>query len=160
MITSKNNGAIPQQAWIQWSGRRERTIEAQAERYGLPLADDSIELRLLVPRAHDLLDRNAEHLAGDVGGDPLLVGGDSPALERYRAARAESLRLDRRLREEDLLDRRRAHERLGQAAGILRGAAETLQRQYGPEAHAVLAEALDDAVAEVQRRIPEETKGV
>jgi len=84
---------------------------------------------------------------------PLLVGGDSPALERYRAARAELLKLDRRLREEDLLDRGRVHDRLGQAAGILRGAAETLQRQYGPEAHAVFAKALDDAVAELKRRI-------
>jgi hypothetical protein len=44
-----------------------------------------------------------------------------------------------------------ARQALGRVAVILRGAGDTLQRQFGPAAVEILYEALDDAVREIDR---------
>lgn len=82
--------------------------------------------------------------------DPLLAADtDSPALERYREERSQLARLDRLEREKTLLPRGDVHDGLSRLAHILRQAGETLQRQFGAEAAAVLNEALDDAGREI-----------
>jgi hypothetical protein len=78
-------------------------------------------------------------------------GGSSPALERYREERAALARLDRLEREGQLLPRDQAKESLGRIAGILRGAGDALQRQFGPAAVEILYEALTDAQREMDR---------
>ena len=55
------------------------------------------------------------------------------------------------MRHKVLLPRDEAREALGRIAAILRGAGETLQRQFGSEAAGVLIEAMDDAQREIDR---------
>jgi hypothetical protein len=102
---------------------------------------------------HDFLADNASKLARDE--DPLMQGGGSPALEKYREERAALARLDRLEREGTLVPRERIRQSLGRIAAILRGAGDTLQRQYGVEALEILFEALDDAEREVERSFGE-----
>ena len=64
-------------------------------------------------------------------------------------------RMDRRERERQLLPRDEAREALGRIAAIIRGAGETLQRQFGSEAAGVLFEAMDDAEREIERSFGE-----
>lgn len=88
--------------------------------------------------------------SGD-NGDPLLVADApaSPALERYREARADLAALELAERQRDLLPRQTVHEVFGRIASRLRDAGEQLGREHGSEAHEVLSEALDDAEREV-----------
>ena len=75
----------------------------------------------------------------------------SPALERYRAARADHAELDLEQRRGDLVDRREFQALLLRTSHILRGLGESLQRQYGPDAQGLLDESIDDVEREVQR---------
>ena len=49
------------------------------------------------------------------------------------------------------MPRDEVRQALGRVAAILRGAGDTLQRQYGTPALEVLFEALDDAEREIER---------
>lgn len=71
--------------------------------------------------------------------------GDSPWLERYREARThrENLKLEEERR--SLIPRELVHETLQQMASIIRGAGETLQRQFGEGAYSLLEARLDEA---------------
>lgn len=77
-------------------------------------------------------------------GEPMLAGGDSPALERFRLARARIAELDLQERQGSLIPRDKVHDGLGRLATIIRGAGESLQRQFGREAQDILDEALAD----------------
>ncbi|HEX8553254.1 MAG TPA: hypothetical protein VF695_00980 [Sphingomonas sp.] len=132
-------------------------LHEQAERYGLPIGGPTIDLPKLARRLHDFLAENAAQLAKEP--DELMVGGSSPALERYREERAALARLDRldRLeRENVLLPRDQVREALGRIAAVLRAAGESLQRQYGGGAAELLHEAIDDAEREMKRTFGEE----
>lgn len=142
--------AIPKGDWSAMSGRQIRTINEQAERYGLPLLGRTIDLRDFVRAFHDFLADNKYKLAR--GGDPaangdqmLYADATSPALERYRDERAKLAKLERLQREGTLIDRAQIHEALGRIASIIRAAGETLDRNFGADAHSLLDDALDDA---------------
>ncbi len=138
---------IPQKHWRQMSGRQTKVINEQAIRYGIPFGGARIDLPAVVKSLHDFLAENAQRLAREE--DELLQGGSSPALERYREERALLARLDRLERQQRLLPRDEVREALGRIAGILRGAGDTLAREFGTAAAEVLHEALDDAQREI-----------
>ena len=144
---------IPQVDWIKMSGGRHwKTLREQARRYGIPFADTPIDLPAVVVALHDFLATNAFRLAGENGEDALLGGANSPALERYREARAKLAELDLQEREKDLLPAAEVHEMLVRLSTLLRNAGETLQRQYGPDAVAIYDGALDDFNVLLDRR--------
>jgi hypothetical protein len=142
-------GSIPQKHWKQMSGRQAKVLIEQAERYGLPFGGPTVSLPALARALHDFLADNATKLAQD--DDPLLQGGGSPALERYREERAALARLDRLEREGSLIPRDTARAALARIAAILRGAGDALGRQFGSAATDLLYEALDDAGREIER---------
>jgi hypothetical protein len=146
-------GAIPQKHWRQMSGRQTKVLNEQADRYHIPFGGPTINLPAVVRAVHDFLADNAQKLARD--DDPLMQGSGSPALERYREERAIMARLDRLEREQALIPRDVVRESLGRIAAMLRGAGDTLQRQFGPAAIEILHEALDDAQREVDRSFGE-----
>jgi len=141
--------AVPQKHWRQMSGRQTKVLNEQAQRYGIPFGGPAINLPAVVRAFHDFLADNAQKLARDE--DPLMQGTGSPALERYREERAAMARLDRLEREQQLVPRDAARESLGRIAAILRGAGDTLQREFGLAAVEVLYEALDDSQREIDR---------
>jgi hypothetical protein len=141
--------SIPQKHWRQMSGRQTKVLHEQASRYGIPFGGPVVNLPAVAKAIHDFLADNAIKLAKE--DDPLLQGGASPALERYREERALLARLDRLERENQLLPRSQVREALGRIAVILRGAGDALGRQFGPAATELLHEALDDAAGEIDR---------
>ncbi len=142
-------GSIPKKHWRQMSGRQTKVLNEQADRYGIPFGGPSISLPAVVRALHDFLADNAQKLARE--DDPLMQGTGSPALERYREERALMARLDRLEREQKLIPRDVTRESLGRIAAILRGAGDSLQRQFGPAAVEILYEAVDDAQREIKR---------
>lgn len=141
--------SIPQKHWRRMSGRQTKVINEQAQRYGLPFGGPVISLPELARALHDFLAENAVKLARD--DDALMSGPASPALERYRAARAALAELELGQREGQLLPRDETHLAMARIAAILRSAGETLGRQFGSEAREILDEAMDDAEAEIAR---------
>lgn len=145
--------SIPQKHWREMSGRQSKVINEQALRYGLPFGGATVSLPAVVRALHDFLADNAQKLAED--DDQLMQGTGSPALERYREERAALARLDRLEREGQLLPRDEVRLALGRIAAIVRGAGDTLQRQFGQAAADILLEALEDASREIDRSFTE-----
>lgn len=141
--------SIPQKHWREMSGRQTKVLQEQAERYGIPFSERTINLPNVVRALHDFFRRNAQKLAEP--DDALMAGESTPALERYREERAALARLDRLERERVLVNRQAIREGMGRISAVLRTAGDTLQRQFGPEALEILNEALAEAEREMLR---------
>ncbi len=76
-------------------------------------------------------------------GDPLLEVGDSPALERYRLAKAMTAELDLAERKGELIDVAKCNAVLHRWGSILRRAGDRLNR-ISAESGSVLGEAIDE----------------
>ena len=139
---------VPKKHFVEMAGRQVKILNEQARRYGLACGGRTVSLPEYVLSVHDWFAANAHRLARD---DPTANGRETPDQRRHRAAAADLLELQVAERRGQLLPRDRAHEMLGQIAIILRAAGESLRRQFGREAHAVLTEALDDAEREIER---------
>ena len=85
-----------------------------------------------------------------------LVKG-SPAAERYRSLKADMAELDRDRMRGELLPRAETRVALSQIAAVIRLAGERLEREHGPDARAVLDEALDEAEAGIVAAFGAET---
>ena len=84
--------------------------------------------------------------------DLMAAGGDSPALERYRLARAKHAEMDLEERHHALIPREKVRNGLGRFASILRQLGERLGRRYGPSA----AQSVNDALDDCQRVVDDE----
>ena len=135
--------AIPQKFLRALCGRQTKQINEQADRYGAPIGGPEFDLAAFFRWFFAFLAENARKLAIVPGDDP-MSGPSTPALERWRIAKAILAELTVDQRKENLLARAKVHEGLARFAGILRAAGEALGRQYGSDAQAVLDEALDD----------------
>jgi phage terminase Nu1 subunit (DNA packaging protein) len=135
---------IPRRFYNKLSGRQNNTLQQQADRYGLPLRGERLNLQAICTAFHDLLRDNAHRLAAETGsGDGDMSGPSSKALERYRDERARMVKLQREAYEGTLIQREDVRAGFGMLAERLRQAGEVLQRQY-PGAEEILNEALED----------------
>lgn len=97
------------------------------------------------------VERQLRRATTQAGGDPDMVGGDSPALERYRAAKADLAELDRDERRMKLIPRDQAEESARMRAQVMRRAGEKLQRRFGVEAQEILDDAIDEATRIIEK---------
>lgn len=148
---------IPLKHWRELCGRQTNQIKQQADLYGAPTAEATIDLGKFLRWFYKFLADNGRKLLADDSEDPFAAGGDSPALERWREEKHLLTRMDRQEREKSLLPRDAVHDSLAAMAGILRGLGDTLGRQFGPEAHELLDESLDDVAREIENLLTPET---
>lgn len=91
---------------------------------------------------------------GPVDGDPLLSGSDSPALERFRNARADREELELAVRRGQLLD---VDDFIAwfdiEVADPIRKNLERLQRKFGNEALDIVVSGLGKAGEAIDRRL-------
>lgn len=78
----------------------------------------------------------------DNADDPLLADGDSPALERYRLAKAKHAELDLQERQGTLVEVGRCRDMLSRWAVVIRRMGERLSKRYGNEAALTVNESL------------------
>ena len=142
---------IPLKHWVQMSGRQRRNIRDQAERYGLPFGGAVIDLAAFVRAFHDFLAKNWRKLSDESEEEMLFSGDSSPALERYRLARA--MREESKLLEDQgqLIQKEKIHECFSFVATSLRTAGDLLQRKFGSEAHEIIVDALGSAEKEIEK---------
>ena len=81
----------------------------------------------------------------DAPADPLLVGGSSPALERYRHARADLAEMEREEKALRMVSAERVREALVPFLHVMRGTTHRLQTRFGPEAADIFNEGLVEA---------------
>lgn len=142
--------AIPKGDYVRLSGRPHKVVDEQGQRYGLPVLGDTIDLGELLGWLHDFL---AEHkyVLGSSIDDPLLAGASQALKDEYvrqqiaeKAQRTRLAELEVQEREGALIVRDVVHDFLAEVAGIVRRVAEAIQKHYGPEAHDIVAEGIDD----------------
>ncbi len=161
---SRHYKSIAPREYRQMSGCSDKVRLEQAERYRLPLQGPEINLYELLPAVHRLLadiSRGKFRLAAGDAPDPLLTGANSPALEEYRRERTKLVRLERKSKERMLVDRETMHSVLAIVASRFRRAGDQLQKHFGPDAHKILEEAIDDAERETLRLFadPDDSSG-
>lgn len=83
--------------------------------------------------------------------DPLLAG-DSPALERYRLAKAKHAELDLEARKHELIERDKCRDILARWAIIIRRMGERLAKRHGKDA----ARSVNRSLEECERIIEKE----
>ena len=76
--------------------------------------------------------------------DPLLSGGDSVALERYRLAKAKHAELDLEQRKNELLDKEKCRQLFTRWAHVMRRMGDRLTKRYGVDANHMVIEAIDE----------------
>lgn len=77
--------------------------------------------------------------------DPLLAGGDSDNLERYRGVKADLAELDLEERKGTLIEPEEVRDTYIQSLRFIRDAAEQIDRQYGNDAFLIIHEAWERA---------------
>ena len=140
---------IRKKEWREWSGRQDKILNEQAERYGIPIGGATIDVRNVAKWLHDFLAENARRLAGTDDENPDYAGCQSVNLEKYREARAkrENLAYERDL----LIWVRRDEIRSGFSiiAEIMKNANEALLKQFGAKAQKILNDAWDNVDREI-----------
>ena len=116
------------------------------------------EGRRVMFHAPSIIRRWAEATYGPTIGDEEEAGlfrdTDSPALERWREAKAKHAELDYRERVNELVPRDQIRAGLLEIASRLRQFGESLQRHYGNPAIDLLHEALADIEEAIERMFP------
>lgn len=144
--------AIAKKYWRQWSGRQDKVILEQADRYGFQmLRGATIDLPAFVKRFHDFLAVNARKFAAADNDDPSLAGVASPALEKKRQLDCQRMELLLQRERGLWIERRLVHEGHNRMGAILRTAGEALLRQYGDAAQKIINDALDNCERETDR---------
>ena len=98
-----------------------------------------------------LLEAEREKFA-DAGGDPLLAGGDSPGLERYRLAKAELAELDVAERQKQVVNVKDVEQIIGIVAARIRSLGDRMVKRFGKDARKMIDRSLDDAQKEIDAR--------
>lgn len=139
--------ALPKKLYAEWAGRQQKTLNEQADLYGVPLRGTTINVPHVVRWLHDWLAEHKHDLAHLRGGPKKnLSPKEQLVLEQIEVYRRRVVLLEQRIaREETLLvPRAEVHELHVQLAKILRQAGERLLKQYGEGAVGILDAALDD----------------
>lgn len=143
--------------YMAMSGRSARVLIDQARRYGLPYPTEQrapVDLTAVIRWVHDFLAANAQRLSAPETDDPMLAGASSPALERYRLARAQREELELAARRGELVD---VDELLtwyeAEVAVPIRRSLEALQKHHSQAAADVVLRGLEAAEQSVTRRL-------
>lgn len=87
----------------------------------------------------------------------MMAGGNSPALERFRAAKAELTEMEVARQRRTHVNTRDFHDLLMRFASLVRKGGEILQRRFGPDAADIHNRAVDEAVELIGREGPQQS---
>lgn len=138
---------LPKKFWRQWSGRQHKVLNEQAELYGIPIGEATIDVRQVARWLHDFLSAHKHVLPelvreGEL--EPKTVKGKLEA-EKVRQLENRNELLEDQLatNRQTLIPRNEIHDYMIRAAGLLRSAGERLEKRFGQEAAEILIDALD-----------------
>jgi hypothetical protein len=131
-----------------FAGKSDQTIRRWKEMPGFPVdpRDNSVCLWDLAVWRHSIDNIGCDGIPDDIDGP------DSPALERFRLARAQQEEIKLESMRGDFLPREDAKTMLLEIASIYRSAGEILVRNFGNDAGDVINDALDEASRRFEQR--------
>ena len=138
---------MPKRHYCSIVSRQTKTLNEQADAYGVPLRGAVVDVFAVLRWLHDFFAKHRLELPAIVRGE---VGGSSPRdkliHEQIEVFRRRVRLLENQIEqdEETLLPRAEVHELLVKLSRVLRGAGERLHKQFGPQAASILEIALDD----------------
>lgn len=141
---------VPQATYLEWVGRTQRVVRAQADHFGMPFLGKSINVPEVLRRLHDVLAQvranaippaqRAAESSDEAGKDNRSATAEIRLLE----AKADLVEDERDVKRQELLPRASVHEIHSRMARVLRSMGERIGKNYGPHAHRMVNEALDD----------------
>lgn len=146
---------IPKGLWAKWSQRQHKILDEQAQRYGIPLGEATIDLAAVAQWIHDLLAAHGRRILAAQDGTAAEEIWEhenepaSPALERKREVEYELRLRDLLERDGELVSREKTRQGHAAASAVFKQFADTLQRQHGPDA----LDLWNDALADWERAI-------
>jgi len=152
--------SCPKGVYLSWADTSAKIASEHGERHNFPLNDGrTVDVRAVLKRLHEFIRENRYKLAAD--DDPLMAagGGDSKNLETYRKWKARLTELEYYRKLGAWISREDVHVGLSELAAILSRAGETLQRQCGPDAREIVADALEEFRAVILARFSNNTNG-
>jgi hypothetical protein len=147
--------SVPQRVYNEMAGRQWATLVKQARLHGMPYGR-SIDLVQWVGWLTRFLEEHPGNFVRRDCDDPLLAGRNTPALERYRNAKADLAHLELLERTGELLPIDKVHEAAAAIAQLLRNAGDALQRRFGRDALEILDQALAQAEEQIAARFAHE----
>lgn len=154
--TTRPRSKQPGPTWMNQREFAQRVLEVSPQcfrqSYARLIPDDLVrpggpgEPKLYHVRA--ALDAIYANRLPQLGTDP-----DSPALERYRLARARLTELELERRRDSLVSVAQIQAAIGFLGEILREAGGQLRQRFGPDAQAVIVESLDEAEQVLRRSL-------
>lgn len=136
---------IPMEEWFDRCGTTDHKARQQIKKHGLPLPTrkrEAFDLGELASWLHRFLEEHEARLSADLEEDNRM---DVLWLEELRKESAKLTRLKRLEQEEKLLPVAEVVDVFLRHAMILNKASVQLGRQYGPEAQAIMNDAIEDA---------------
>ena len=127
---------IPQKHWIKMSGRQWKVLREQAELYGIPFAEDRIDLPKVVRALHDFFAKHFRKFS-QVRLDPegeLLQGCSQKIKDEYVKEQTRRVRLQADEMEGKLVRMDELVPLITQLSTSIRRTGEQLQRRFGHEA--------------------------
>jgi len=147
---------IPKHVYRRMSGRETKILHVSADRHALPLRGRYLNLPDIIRRFHDILAEHSDAIRKSKEARVIDVApGDSPNLERQRAATADLRELELAQRRGELVPRDEMHRRLMRMSSILREGGMRLRRDHGEAPYGVFKECLDVFTEEVERAAAE-----
>lgn len=151
--------SVPKKLYCQITGRQPKVVNEQADRYGVPLRGDTIDVGNVLEWLHDFLAKHGRTILAQSPDDLLLEGASQQLKDAYvreqikeKAAKAKLAELDLAQRSGELVLAAEIHDHLTRFASILRRTGEALQRRFGPDAQRILDKGLDDCDREIEAR--------
>lgn len=90
--------------------------------------------------------------------DPLLAGGDSDNLERYRGVKADLAEIDLQERRSEMINIENVRPAFIRSLGFMKAAGEKLDRQFGNEALEILLEGWEQARESIRNDLGDDSE--
>jgi hypothetical protein len=147
--------SCPQRDYSELTGRSPSGLREIASKYSIPCGGAPIDIGACLRALHDFVAatgpamRRAEREAAD--GDPMLSGGASPALERYRNHKADILALDLAERRGESIPIADLEAGIAAWQDRMKRFGDWLRKRHGNEAGEAFNEALEDSARMCER---------
>lgn len=132
--------AVPKKLYVEWSGRQYKVLLEQAQRYGIPLAGESVNVPAVLRAFHQFIADNKHRLTVD----DIENGPETEWLDKMRKEKTLILRIERLERESSLVRKSDVSAIFDACAARLRQLGEQMQSAYGVDALEIVNEAIDD----------------
>lgn len=149
-ITDEILTEIPKTLYYKLAGSSSHMVQSHAQKYGLPLTDQSIDLYAAIKAFHGLLNKHSKVLDSD--SHRVKIEQEKADLEIASVRhKAEILNLELLEKKRQLVPRDDVKSGLQWLSGKLRNLGRKLGTTYGKEAQTMFNELLDDLATEIER---------